>query len=64
MEPIRTIVAALLVCGVFLKLFLLLVCERGGLKVAFIIDATPIVLTTAILANGLVKAGLGLRAIP
>jgi hypothetical protein len=57
-------IVELLVCGAFLELFLLLVRKCGGLEVAFIIDATPIVLTAAIFANGLVEARLGLRAIP
>lgn len=50
---IRTIVA--LLCGGFLELpFFIVVC--GKLVGRFILDAAPVVLTTAVLANGLVKA--------
>jgi hypothetical protein len=50
---IRTIVA--LLCGGFLELpFFVVVC--GKLEGRFILDAAPVVLTTTVLANGLVKA--------
>jgi len=50
---IRTIVA--LLCDGFLELpFFVVVC--GILEELFIVDAAPVVLTTTVLANGLVKA--------